>query len=85
MVDETEYPPWPSELLEAKLEGGWLHFYDPNGERAAVPIYPTPKGWNAKVVDSTITVSPSIHQIGHWHTPNPVIFKLVDELKDPKK
>lgn len=30
--------------------------------------------------DGTVTVSPSIHFIGHFHSPNPVRFRLVESL-----
>ena len=30
--------------------------------------------------DGTVTVQPSIHFIGHFHSPNPVKFKLVEKI-----
>jgi len=76
---------WPSEILEARLDKSWLHFYGPDGERAAVPTE-GPNKWNLELskCGGYVRISPSIHNVGYWHSPNPVIFKLVKELKDPK-
>jgi hypothetical protein len=32
--------------------------------------------------DGTATVRPSVHLIGHFHSPSPVIFRLVDALPE---
>lgn len=67
---------------------GHLWFLDPNGERAIVPVT---KGqtqgppeqsfniWHIEIEGNLATVSPSIHYIGKWHSPNPVQFVLVDK------
>jgi hypothetical protein len=95
LMEEADYPPWPSEPLPAKRDTDWLHFYGPDGERGAIPI--TVEGCRQggqrslqpwAIVDNgdgTATVSPSIHQVGSWHSPNPVTFRLVGELPDPKR
>lgn len=92
MTDEADYPAWPSEPIPATLGPDWLHFYGPDGERAAVPISPAGGQQAGNGLpwacqdngDGTVTVSPSIHAIGRWHSPNPAVFRLVDELVDPK-
>ena len=78
---------------------GHLMFIDPNGKLAAVPVtlertadairgeqYSIPV-WHIDVDDQgrTAVVSPSIHFVGRWHSPNPVHFRLVDELSDPTR
>lgn len=96
--------PWPDALLRAKLvplpagssgpgeAQAWLHFLDPNGARAAVPVRhdlgpdggSTPQGvnlWSIRVDDDEAVVSPSILMPGHWHSPKPVRFHLVDNLR----
>jgi len=94
MAPDQHETTWPSEAIEATMQGGWLHFYDPNGDRAAIPLddqygYLEGSGrpiWHAeRNEDGTVTVTPSIHHVGHWHSPNPVTFRLVSELKDPKR
>lgn len=32
--------------------------------------------------DGTVTVRPSVHFVGHFHSPNPVVFRLVTQLAD---
>lgn len=32
--------------------------------------------------DGTVTVRPSVHFVGHFHSPNPVMFRLVDTLPE---
>lgn len=92
---------WFSEPPEAMVkwskpeELGHLHFIDPNGERAVVPVTTGPtRGpesgsemivWHVDMtgaIGDIITVSPSIHFVGKWHSPNPVQFKLVEELSN---
>lgn len=96
--------PWFADPPPAKLarggckEGdvihGWLHFFDPNGNRAAVPVTLGPhteykpadnlRGspiWHVDIADDIATVSPSVHYVGFWHSPNPVQFRLVDDLE----
>jgi hypothetical protein len=101
-VSEQNEVPWFSEPPEAKLarkgckEGdviyGWLHFIDPQGNRAAVPVTlgeqttmefdggPGSPIWHIDIDGDVATVSPSIHYVGAWHSPNPVQFKLVKEI-----
>jgi hypothetical protein len=82
--------PWFSEPPEATLRWdgnrGYLHFTDPKGNHAAVPVTKDETVgnsfghvWHISIEDSTATVSPSIHYVGDWHSPNPVVFKLVDK------
>lgn len=73
---------------------GYLHFIDPEGHRAVVWVSKTntvegeqfagQNVWHIDIPDETpgalVTVSPSIHFIGHFHSPRPVQFRLVDEL-----
>lgn len=75
---------------------GYLHFIDPNGDRAVVWVSKTvPEGgdkiagqnvWHIDVPDETpgtlVTVTPSIHFIDYFHSPRPVQFRLVDALPD---
>lgn len=72
---------------------GYLHWYDVHGDRAAVPVTRSASVsdlgglghvWHVEEPgDGTVVVSPSIHFIGFWHSPNPVTFRLVDELTEP--
>lgn len=96
-MDESQEVPWFTEPPEATLRWssdklGHLHFFDPQGNRAAVPVtrgstYQSESltVWHIDEDGSTATVSPSIHYVGAWHTPNPVQFKLVDKIQDPKR
>lgn len=69
---------------------GYLHFIDPEGRRAVVWVSrETPIGgeafaganvWHIDIDGTVATVSPSIHFIGHFHSPRPVTFHLVDDL-----
>lgn len=34
--------------------------------------------WHIEVNEGIATVSPSIHFIGHFHSPNPVQFRIID-------
>lgn len=74
---------------------GYLHFVDPNGRKAVVWVSKTvPDGgdnvggqnvWRIDVDKPSpgmATVSPSIHFIDHFHSPRPVVFRLVDALPD---
>jgi hypothetical protein len=90
----TEEIGWPNEYIGAKLywdkddpTWGWLHFIDPRGNRAVVPVTTGPQTersgspvWHVEVTDDHAVVSPSVHYVGVWHSPNPVVFKLVEEL-----
>lgn len=88
--------PWPPEPVEAKLqwtEGeaiGDLLFIGPDGCFAGIPVtwgdsdaatkQAGTNVWHIEVAGDIATVSPSIHFINHYHSPNPVKFKLVKEL-----
>lgn len=74
-------------------EIGHLKFIDPNGEVAIIPVTrgethvrrssddrPGSPIWHIETQDDVATVSPSVHFIGKWHSPNPVQFKLMEEL-----
>lgn len=70
----------------------WLHFIAPDGQRAAIPVTPgnaeskaNQPVWHIDVDEANqrVTVSPSIHLQGYWHSGNPVTFELVDELPSP--
>lgn len=76
-------------------EEGFLHFYGPDGKRAVVPITREPHSqyifqgrtfniWHIEVDGEIATVSPSVHYLGSWHSPNPVRFRLVDEIQQPE-
>lgn len=106
--------PWPSEPPEATLmwldaapEGvpdlGYVHWFDMNGDRAAIPVTTgehtklttsdggTMNVWHIELPTMAaddpnpvlLTVSPSVHFIGYWHSPNPVTFRRVEQLTDP--
>jgi hypothetical protein len=76
---------WPERSSE-----GYLHFYGPDGERAVIPVTEGPSReapqrgpvWHIEVADGVATVSPSVHFVGHWHSPNPVQFRLVEATPD---
>lgn len=88
----TEPPParllWP----DGDEAMGFLHFVDPKGQRQVIwvtkgPGRDTKTGfgniWHIEIEDDQATVSPSVWFKGDWHTPNPAIFVLVDELPEP--
>ncbi len=96
-MTDTEVP-WFSEPPEATIRWvqeptlGHLWFIDPKGRKATVPVT---KGetytiggkvgmhvWHIDIDGDTATVSPSIHYVGWWHSPNPVVLKLVDRLPE---
>jgi hypothetical protein len=91
----TEEMAWFSSVPDARIMGGYLHFYAPDGERAVVKVdtvfvpLVSDDVWHVEFAEADgekfVKVSPSIHYVGHWHSPNPVIFRLVDELVDPRK
>lgn len=73
---------------------GFLHFIDPQDQKAAIPVTlgdhgeltsdsgPSSPIWHIDLpTEGTdiATVSPSVHFIGHWHSPNPVQFKIIDK------
>lgn len=82
---------WP----ESSAPDGNLFFIDPNGERAVIAVTKGPTRsdrdehgrtirhvWHVDepTPDGRVVVSPSIHFVGHFHSPNPVTFRLVDDL-----
>lgn len=87
--------PWFTEPPDAKLARGnhidddlaYLHFIGPDGERAVIWVTEGETTqrhgqnvWHIEVAGDVATVSPSVHFVGHWHSPNPVKFRLVEEL-----
>lgn len=87
--------PWFAEPPNATLrwneesDQGWLRFVDPKGNAHVVPVTKTEgtntgtgfgNVWHVDVEGDVATVSPSVHYVGEWHTPNPVQFKIVEEL-----
>lgn len=85
---------YPSEPLNATLywdkertSEGWLHFIDPEGKKAVIRVTKGSQGkdehgqnvWHIEIAGDEAIVSPSIHFVGHWHSPNPVKFKLMSE------
>lgn len=86
--------PWPVEQLEARFMGDdidptYLHFKTPKGNAASILVtsgetHQQSDGrnvWHYDLGDGTITVSPSVHFVDEWHSPNPVTFKLVDKFQ----
>jgi hypothetical protein len=73
---------------------GHIKFVDPNGDLAVFHVTENdtydlttePPGkhvthvWHVEVNGDIATVSPSVHFVGRWHSPNPVQFKIVGEL-----
>lgn len=69
---------------------GYLHFVVPPHGRQAIPVTEgddqaatsaTGRNvWKIALDGDRATVSPSIHFIDHFHSPNPVSFELVEEL-----
>lgn len=101
MRSEADEVPWFAEPPEAilrwaepPLDEGYLHFYEPTGGRAVVPVTrgetrESPERgpvWHVDVDEAAkiAIVSPSIHWVGYWHSPNPCTFRLVDELATPE-
>jgi hypothetical protein len=90
VVDGSEVP-WFTEPPLATLTWGkdglgHLRFVDPKGDKAVVlvtkdrPFSDENKHvWHIHIAGSRATVSPSIHFIGRWHTPNPAIFLLAQQ------
>ncbi len=88
--------PWPNDKqFDAKIiwenhideDLGFLHFQAPDGSKAVIWVTEGPtcqrhgqNVWHVDVSGDQVTVSPSIHFIDHFHSPNPVTFRLVDEL-----
>ena len=92
-MDESKEVPWFGEPPDAALYWsseylGHLHFIDPQGKKAVVPVTKSSAChdermsiWHIDVDGDIATVSPSVHYIGRWHTPNPVQFKLVSSIE----
>lgn len=88
--------PWFDRVPEATLAWedddptkGWLHFVDPKGNKHSIPVTTGPtigtgtgfgNVWHVDIGGEQATVSPSVHYVGEWHSPNPVVFSLVDKL-----
>lgn len=104
-LTQADEVPWFSEPPDAVLHWreesteGYLHFYDPQGNKAVVLVMHEPAHyvktynsdgtegepraiWQITVEGETATVRDSVHFAGHWHSPNPVKFHLVDKLKE---
>ena len=91
--------PWPTDkLLPAKLmkvsslrDDVWIfRFKGPDDHLAHICVtqgQDTQIGqtnvWHYDISGDKITISPSIHFINHFHSPNPVTFQLVEELNFP--
>ncbi len=88
---ETPWPlgPYPAWLtMDNDGYEGFLYFKDPgNGSNNCVRVtlgvsYSTTNWhvWHLEHRGGTeVIVSPSIHYIGYFHTPNPVTFKLISK------
>ena len=70
---------------EPDTDMGYLHFVDPKGKNAVIHVTKGPTRaephynvWHMGIDGDIVTVSPSVHYVGEWHTPNPVQFRLVD-------
>lgn len=80
---------WPDDIAPV----GRLWYRDPDGGRAMTHVEhgislegrSDPKYGNVWSIvehdDGTVTVSPSIHAIGYFHTPKPVRFRLVSHAE----
>jgi hypothetical protein len=93
-VSEQAEVPWGPDPMPAMLawpddsDEGYLHFIDPQNNRAVVPVRKGPtthtpeRGpvWHVDTEGDIATVSPSVHYVGSWHSPNPVRFQIVDDL-----
>jgi hypothetical protein len=55
----------------------WDSFVDQNGALTG-QRYPV---WGIEVNGNEATVRDSVHFVGHWHSPNPVKFILVDDIE----
>lgn len=88
-MDEVPWPPGPYPAwldMEKDTHEGFLYFKEPgtganNCIRVTLGItYSTPSAhiwhmeWNG---GREVIISPSIHYVGHFHTPNPVTFRLI--------
>jgi hypothetical protein len=83
MLDETPAEMFPMDQMDAH----YLHFVGPDNKKAVIWITRGPttqyKGQNVwhfdGPKDGVITVSPSVHYIGSWHSPNPVKFRITNQ------
>lgn len=86
--------PWFTEPPAAALrwdehdDEGYLRFVGPDGDRAVIAVTHGPDRhdhelarniWHIDVAGDVATVSPSVHFVDHWHSPNPATFRLVDD------
>lgn len=82
-------PPEAS-LVWSDGENGYLHFTDPKGNGTSVAVTTKPptfddRGhvWHISLETAgetktvLATVSPRVHYVGDWHTPNPVQFRII--------
>jgi hypothetical protein len=79
-----ESPPDAQLIWELDTDMGHLHFVDPKGNKAVIHVTKGPTRaeqhynvWHIDIVDDVATVSPSVHYVGQWHTPNPVQFHIL--------
>lgn len=94
MPDEHEEVTWPLGAYPAWLtmdeDGyeGFLHFNNPkNGDREAIRVtlgvsYSRSNHWHVWHIEhrgTELIVSPSIHFLGYFHSPNPVTFRLISK------
>jgi hypothetical protein len=83
---------WYSEPPNGYLQGHRLWFKSPedgSNNQVAVTIGSHPVGvfaneniWNIRITKDSYIVAPSIHFIGHFHSPNPVVFKRVETMEE---
>lgn len=89
--DTATEVPWPTEENQpcwmTRTDHGrywYLWFRNPRtGGRSIIPVAESGSWerdeepvWHAEVVGKLIKVSPSIHALGDFHSPNPVYFRL---------
>ena len=83
---------WPHEPLAVLTwdtsDGGHIVFLSPKtGHKTKIRVttglaYSTEEEhiWHIDVVGERATVSQSIHFVGHFHSPNPAVFRLTESL-----
>lgn len=93
MSSESEYTPWPDQInamiQSHEADHDTLWFQDPEDmdRQVGIPATTGPHSdivgspvWHYEIKGDYIIVSPSIHFIGYFHSPNPAIFNKVDSL-----
>ena len=81
---EQNQPCW---LIRSGGDYRWWYLYFRNpktGGRAVIPVSEMASSevvglgpvWQATIVGRLVKVSPSIHAVGDFHSPNPVYFRL---------